>query len=336
MINFLFTDIHFGKHSNSKVYNEDCIRFLNYMKDYIIKNNYENFQIIFLGDWYNERNSVNVSTLNYGTRGLQILDSIGVPVKMLLGNHDLFLKTSRDINSLNYVYKFDNIKLVSDPVMEKDMLFCPWLVGDENLSVLIKKYNPKYVFGHFEIPSFDLVGSSKMYGVYNPEEYKGPKMIFSGHFHTQQFKDNITYVGSCLCQDFSDVGQENIKGFMVLDDVTGETDFVKFEGQPTYRKIRLSELNEDLLNLKNLYLQCVVDQDVENDKLNQLREELMKKYDIRSMIYINELPKDLTNTTEMDITKFDSIEDMVVGYINELDIDESYNKEKLVKMFLEN
>ena len=59
----LFTDIHFGLKSNSIQHNEDC---LNFVKWATAKARSEGCETaFFLGDWHNNRASINILTLGY-------------------------------------------------------------------------------------------------------------------------------------------------------------------------------------------------------------------------------------------------------------------------------
>ena len=59
----LFTDIHFGCHNNSDVFNQQCLDFIDYMAKWCDENIHEDFDVFFLGDWFHQRNAINVKTL---------------------------------------------------------------------------------------------------------------------------------------------------------------------------------------------------------------------------------------------------------------------------------
>ena len=62
----VFTDIHFGLKSNSTQHNDDC---LNFVKWATAKAKEEGCETaMFLGDWHNNRASINIVTLNYSLR----------------------------------------------------------------------------------------------------------------------------------------------------------------------------------------------------------------------------------------------------------------------------
>ena len=152
----LLTDIHFGNHGNSDEFNQECNNFLKFVEK-TIENREDIDGAIFLGDWFHNRNSINVKTLKAGIEGLYTFGSIGRGNSyMIIGNHDLYYKDRRDVNSIIIPEGEIGVNLVEEPIYleEQKFLFLPWLINEEKLEDYIKQYNPEYVFGHFEIPSF--------------------------------------------------------------------------------------------------------------------------------------------------------------------------------------
>ena len=69
----VFTDIHFGLKSNSQLHNDDC---LNFVKWATAKAKAEGCETaMFLGDWHNNRASINIVTLKYSLQALEHLNA---------------------------------------------------------------------------------------------------------------------------------------------------------------------------------------------------------------------------------------------------------------------
>ena len=84
----VFTDIHFGLKSNSTQHNEDC---MNFVKWACAKAKAEGCETcLFLGDWHNNRASLNIVTLNYSLRALEHMNANFAHVFFIPGNHDLY------------------------------------------------------------------------------------------------------------------------------------------------------------------------------------------------------------------------------------------------------
>jgi len=91
-----FTDCHFGKRNNSIQHNDDCLAFIDWFCKKV-ETEGDVSHIIFLGDFFENRNAVNVLTLDYAHEGLKRLDSLGLPVYVLVGNHDLHHRENRKV-----------------------------------------------------------------------------------------------------------------------------------------------------------------------------------------------------------------------------------------------
>lgn len=303
----LFGDIHFGNKSNSDEFNQECLDFLTFMQEWCDDNIQEDYETIFLGDWYHNRNAINVKTLNYGKEGLIKLSNMGNRQYMIIGNHDLYMKNSRDTYSVIIPEEAQGIEIIDSPVCNNGLLFVPWLLDDEKLKDLIQEHSPKYVFGHFEIPSFKYNQKIAMEGDYNPFDYEGPKMIFSGHFHMRQSKDNITYIGNCFSHDFSDDNNWHNKGFAVLDGDTGEIQYVEWQKAPKYLVAKISNMNVPT-DMNNGYLRIINDKNYDNSQILKLQEELKKTGIFRE---IQIIPAELDLTGDVD-----SIEMKDIGNMN--------------------
>jgi hypothetical protein len=68
----VFTDIHFGAKSNSTYHNEDCLSFVKWAVEKAQAEGCET--CLFLGDWHNNRSTLNIVTLNYSLRALEHLN----------------------------------------------------------------------------------------------------------------------------------------------------------------------------------------------------------------------------------------------------------------------
>lgn len=330
----IFTDIHFGNKGNKDDFNEECLSFLNFVEEKTSKMN-DIDGAIFLGDWFHNRNSINVKTLKYGIEGLYKFGSIGRGNSyLILGNHDLYYIDRRDVSSIFVPEGEIGVNIVEEPIyMENEkFLFLPWLINEEKLENYIKKYNPEYVFGHFEIPSFSFNKLIKKEGEYNPENYKGPKRILSGHFHLRQEKNNITYIGNCFSHDFSDVNDWHNKGFAILDTDKNELEYFEWENASKYCTTSISKLNSIEFS-NNMYLKLINDVQMKQMEVNQLKEELENLPNIVDcFIYPNELELAKSIVKDESLEHISNIEDLIVSLLNELTM-ENINNSKLIEIY---
>ena len=185
----ILTDIHFGLKSNSQLHNTDC---LNFVKWFIEKAKEENCETcIMMGDWNNNRAAINIVTLNYSLQAIELLGEAFDRVFFIPGNHDLYYRDKRDIQSASWAKHIPNVEIINDFHSEGDVQFAPWLVGDDHKK--IKKLEGRYLFGHLELPHFFMNAMVQMpdTGEIQGEDFQGLETVYSGHFHKRQQKKNI-------------------------------------------------------------------------------------------------------------------------------------------------
>jgi metallophosphoesterase superfamily enzyme len=96
----VFTDIHFGLKSNSITHNEDCLAFVQWAVAKAKEQGCET--CFFLGDWHNNRAALNILTLNYSLRALEHMNDNFDAVYFIPGNHDLYYRDKRDVQSVEW------------------------------------------------------------------------------------------------------------------------------------------------------------------------------------------------------------------------------------------
>ena len=236
-----FTDIHFGLKSNSQVHNQDCEDFVDW---YIAKAKEEGCDTgIFMGDWHHNRNSLNITTMDYSLRALEKLGSAFDQFYFFPGNHDLYYKDKRDIHSVEFGKYIPGITIVHEPITTGDVTMCPWLVADEWKAIGKKK--AKYIFGHFELPHFYMNAMVQMpdHGEIQLDAFDGYEMGFSGHFHKRQSKGNMHYIGNAFPHNYADAWDDE-RGMMILE-WGGKPEYHSWDNQPTFRTVKLSQLIDE-------------------------------------------------------------------------------------------
>lgn len=327
----LFTDIHFGNKGNSDEFNQQCLDFLDFV--YEKTKNMDINGTIFCGDWFHNRNAINVKTLKYGIEGIYKLGVIGKGNSyMILGNHDLYYRDRRDVSSIFIPEGDIGVEIIEEPIMIDNLLLCPWLIEEENLSSIIQEYKPEYVFCHPEIPSFSLNKLTKKDGEYNPINYEGPKRICCGHFHLRQEKNNITYIGNCFSHDFSDVNDWHNKGFAILDTENNDIQYFEWEDAPKYCTSKISDLASIEFS-SNMYIKLINDINLKPLELNQLLESLEQIPLIKDCtVYPNELALIKETMSEAKIENIENIDTLIINLLSSLDI-ENINSDDLINLY---
>jgi DNA repair exonuclease SbcCD nuclease subunit len=312
----MFTDIHFGKKNNSIMHNQDCLDFVLWFCEQVKKEGGVT-HIMFLGDWFENRNAVNILTLNFARDAVEALNSLGIPVYIIIGNHDLYHRESRKVFSTKVFEEFENIVLVNEPTVVGDQfLICPYLFKNEYPT--LAKYNHlPYWMGHFEFRNFVVTGTDRRMD-HGPDhtQFAGPTHIFSGHFHKRQANDNVVYIGNTFPMDYGDQGDDD-RGLCFLDTSTDKVEFINWEDCPKYRKIRLSSVLDGSMDFPpKCRVRCLIDIDIAYSDAQALREEMVKTMGLREFSLEENISerKDAIAGEEGEIDNFDlsSLNDAVI------------------------
>lgn len=326
-----FTDIHFGKSSNSDVYNKRCDKFV----DWFIEESLEwgADTCIFLGDWHDSRISIQVKTMNYSLRCMEKLASAFKNFYFIPGNHDIYHRARRDYTSVEIGRNIDNLTIVSNPTVINNVGLVPWLIADEWKEV--KKLKCKYIFGHFELPRFLMNAQVEM-----PDHGSGlqandlatPDYVFSGHFHKRQNKGNIWYIGNAFPQNYSDTGDDD-RGMMFLE-WGKEPTFKSWPDQPTYRQYKLSEIADDPEKFlkPGVNARVSVDLEMTYEEAQYLREAFIADYGADDVKFIQKHSEAEDTVWDGEI-KFQSVDQIVIEGLRSLEEESAYDKSLLVEIY---
>ena len=326
-----FTDIHFGLKSGSRIHNQDCEEFMIWFCETAKAEGAET--CIFLGDWHHNRNTTDVSTMNYTVSNLERLNNTFEKTYLIMGNHDEFYKDKREIHSLEFARLFPNIEVVNHTIHKDGVTICPWLVGDEWKNV--PKWQNRYVFGHFELPLFMMNALVQMpdHGQLQSDHFVNQEYVFSGHFHKRQAKSNIIYIGNCFPHNYADAGDDD-RGMMILE-WGGKPEYKTWAGQPTYRTYKLSQIIDtpDELLKEKMHCRVTIDLPISFEEANFIKETMIPQYNLRELMLIPEKVEVDANSTPIDIN-FESVDTIVVNQINAIDSD-TYDKKLLLDIYNE-
>ena len=311
-----FTDIHFGLKSNSRTHNQDCLDFV----EFVIKTGKEQNceTCVFLGDWHNNRASLQIGTLNYSVQAIDKLSAAFDQIIFIPGNHDEHYRDTREMNSVVWAKKYENVRLFDEITTVDDVCITPWLVGDEHKQ--IKKIEAKYMFGHFELPSFYMNAMVQMpdVGDLRRDDLKC-ETVFTGHFHKRQTNKNITYIGNAFPHNYADVGDDD-RGCMILD-WGKDPVYVAWPDAPKYRKFRLSEILEDTdqLLLSNMYCRVEIDVDISYEEATFIKEQFIPQYNLRELSLIQRTDIEEHSQTFDGEVNFESVDSIVTSHLTQLE-----------------
>lgn len=352
----IFTDIHCGVEKDSTERLQETMICFNWINETFKKNNVD--YIIFLGDLFDSRFSINTKTLNTAVAGIDLLSKNFEKVFIILGNHDSYYKNTNDVNSVDFLQNItstNNVHIISKKPMylnicTKTLGLYPWaaeqLLLEENNNI----ETCDYAFGHFEANGFVQPGGISSGGKTNLNDlYKFGDYIFSGHYHINKLYKSVSkkynalqMVGSPLQINWSDY---NLKKYIyTLNLFDGNIESFENNVNAIYNKVYYSKLekneysNNDLVNIcDNNYIKLIIDTKYEFNKILEFLN-ILKQFKIRSIEteYLISLTSNIINEASNNIEKSENKSnlDYILDYIDNIfldisKIDGDINKETL-------
>ena len=326
----VFTDIHFGLKSNSTLHNEDCLAFVQWATEKAQEQGCET--CLFLGDWHNHRASINIVTLNYSLRALEHMNNNFERVFFIPGNHDLYYRDKRDIQSVEFAKHLPNVTICNDWFTDGDVTIAPWLCGDDHKR--IPSLKGQYMFGHFELPGYLMNAMVEMpdHGEVRREHFNNFEHVFTGHFHKRQTKRNITYIGNCFPHNYADAGDDE-RGLMVLE-WGQEPEFHAWPDQPTYRVHSLSNLIDNAATLlrPKMHVKVNLDIDISYEEANYIKDTFADQYQLREISLVPNRKATVDQDLAPGDVKFESVDQIVIDQISKID-SQSYDQRLLLEIY---
>jgi len=224
----ILNDTHCGVRNSSEIfmdYQEKFYRdvFFPYLKEHGIK------KILHLGDYYENRTSINFKALNHNRRVfLDVLRDNSIHMDIIPGNHDVYYKNTNKLNALKELlgHYMSEVRIIEKPeVVDYDglkMLLIPWInsENEDKIKYTINTCKADVCAAHLELEGFDMGGGLICPHGTSHTLFKKFDMVLSGHFHNKSQKENIHYLGAQMEFNWSDCNDR--KYFHILDTDTRE------------------------------------------------------------------------------------------------------------------
>lgn len=338
----MLTDIHWGKKANSEQHNQDCLDYIDWFCSRV-ENDPEIDNIVFLGDWHENRSAINISTLDYSYRGAKKLNALGLPVFFIIGNHDLYHRHTRAVHSVIPFQEFEHFQVIHEPVhltqLGEGTILSPYLFHHEYPD--LKKWLKVPVWmGHFEFKDFIVTGYNITL-LTGPDiaDFKGPNRIFSGHFHKRQTKDHVTYIGNTFPMDFSDVGDFE-RGMAVYDHQTNNLEFINWLDCPKYIRTTLSKALEEKIELPSKSrIKCIADVELSYEESTVVKSMFMEKFNLREFVLeegdeVSSAISDTQTSVVLDSSSTEptNVNDLMIQMLKDISVD-SIDNNKLIEIY---
>jgi hypothetical protein len=326
----VFTDLHFGLKSNSELHNADCLEFIHWMT---LKAKQEGCEVcLFLGDYHNNRSTMNIKTMQYAIKGLEHLNDNFEQVYFIPGNHDLYYRDRRDVQSVEWARHLPNVEICNDWVTKGNVTIAPWLVGDDHKK--LARLKGQYLFGHFELPGYLMNAMVEMpdHGEIKRDDLTGFNHVFTGHFHKRQTKRNITYIGNSFPHNYADAGDDD-RGMMILE-WGQEPTYHAWPDAPSYRVYSLSNLIDHAATLlrPKMHVRVNLDIEITYEEANLIKETFVKQYNLREMSLIPNKTHGVGEDLAPGDVEFESVDQIVTEQLTGI-ASEFYDNKLLLQIY---
>lgn len=299
--------------------------------------------IVGLGDFFDNRNVIPIDILNYAIDIVETIAKIA-PFHMIIGNHDLWSKSTSDINTMRpfryipnvYIYsditkiKYNNINILMMPYIDKRI---------EQIKHIQNNKDCQYLFCHSDLNGAKMHLTSV--ALKNPDkidvnEFSAFKKVYSGHLHIRSSMKNVEFVGSIFQMDRNDIGDQ--KGITVLDTNTDKSIFIPNKISPIFMKFTIKN-EEDVNNLEQYknsknYIDLIISNNllISNRKLRRRLEGILENGNFATIEYLDDITEDLVDGEEI---KEELILESNVDITSSLDFNE-YIKDYILKQKYDN
>lgn len=337
---WFLTDTHLGVRNSSNEW-IDIMR--EYFYDWfipLVKENYrEGDVLIHLGDVYDSRQSINIKVLNLGVSVFESLSEIFKDgIYIIAGNHDLWGKTSNEINSLKSIKWIPNVSVLEEPetliLGKKSFLMMPWRKDHETEEQFLDSSSPHdYLCCHADIRGLKFNRYTTVEEGADSKKFKKFKTVFSGHIHYSQVVDNIHMLGSPYELTRSDMG--NPKSVTLLDLETDTQQKFINNFSPQFKKFFFDQVIEMTIEeaeseFRNNFIDIMIDPKIAlKAPLNILSDSISSQRKLGFHPYDPNQANTLSSQIYDTEGKQFSVMDFIREYVKGLSYDDS-TKEKLI------
>ena len=246
---WFITDTHLGVRNNS---NEWIDQMREYFFDWffpLIRKNYRPGDVlIHLGDFFDSRQSINLKVLNLGVSVAEEFSNIFTDgVYFIIGNHDIWGKTTNEVNSLKSIKWIPGISILEDPVSltlgNRNFFMMPWRKDHQEEELTLERaLSHDVLCCHTDIRGLKFNRFVNIDSGASQEKFSKFSRVYSGHIHYAQKSGNINMLGSPYELTRSDMDNQKSITMMDLSDMKDHV-FVN-DFSPRYKKFFFSDILE--------------------------------------------------------------------------------------------
>lgn len=214
--------------------------------------------IVFCGDLFHTHSKIDASVLKIAYEGMDNILSSGVPMTVLVGNHDTNRK-DKSVHCLHWLNSFDNVTIV-DGVwhnLELGFSFLSYTEDEEVLKKFLAEAN-EICFMHQGLVDVPMASGWVVNEIMNHDMIPDHvRHVFTGHYHPFTQLPKATVVGSVMQHTWADIGDN--RGWLMVD--TDTLGMVQHNSNaPEFRTLNMQgcgsigEIYDTLQWIKNSYI----------------------------------------------------------------------------------
>ena len=332
----MIADLHFGIKKADPTFMESQLRF--FKEQFVPELNASGIKDIWiLGDVFDTRQAINTSVI-YNVIDLFNETLKDFNIKIIVGNHDMYLTTDVGITSLKILSVLPHVTIYDkQTILEidgKKILMQPWIVDYAQEDLIKGKYD--YAFMHADIIGFDMGGGRlSESGLMAKELLKKVDAVYTGHYHNgihRQFEKgkSVTYLGAPY--QLTRIDRGGTRGYHILDIATGERTMVENKVSMKFTRHIYPDVNLEVIPGNVVDLDIPAEYNDQTKKISVLvtkLERLKPAYPVN----INYLPSE-DDTEEIIDTENLNIITLFKNYISQVELEPVY-KDKLYDSFIE-
>jgi DNA repair exonuclease SbcCD nuclease subunit len=309
----LFADLHLGIHQNSSRWHQLSFECADWACK--IAKIEQVDSVICLGDYFHDRDQIDVSTLDVARKILNKFSDF--KVYLITGNHDLYFKEKNDVTSLHIFEGYPYVNVVNNATSfrcgDKQITMIPWSDAHDE-----KNYAGDVILVHGEFKSFKMQNNKFSELGLDVELFRNEqKIILAGHYHISDIRNmgklKIGYLGNPFQHTFGDIN--NNKFIYTIDFENIKLQSFENEFSPRHEIIRYSK--KESPKRKNSIVKIIYDVSDTPEKYTSFASEIQENYKPFTLLTQTdfELKSDAVEQ-ESNI----SFEQMLESFVDEMDI----------------
>lgn len=333
-------DLHYGEKGDSDKHNDqtnDCLRWaVSEAKKRSCTT------VVQFGDWFHNRNRVNVNTMNKGIEGAKILSDGFDHAYTIVSNHDIYHRDRLDVNSMAILRPYINV--IDEPTElpeeacggeSSGVIMWPWVTSGKAWDSYInvsKGY--RFLFAHLELNGFLMNDHYEMEHGYSPKELRDFEHVYTGHYHSPQTKDNISYLGIPFGVSMTEANRE--LGIYFLETKTGEVEFVPY-GKVKVISIPYEEFDQVIEDLdpENTYIRVEFPDDLADETEITRVQKVLEEGNFKDskIQYTETKTKQLLESDVEEVEEVENIDKVVRTNLSQSSKVEGIDNEILIRLY---